>query len=136
MKAPFPTEVIESIARICHEANRALCVTLGDRSQKPWDEVSVHQKRMIRAGVDIHLQSDLTPEQSHERWLAAKEADGWTYGAKKDEAAKKHPSMVPYMSLPEEIKLKDYLFTGIVHTIKDFIVEHFPEEKQSEPKES
>jgi hypothetical protein len=31
-------ELTEQIARVAYEANRAYCRTIGDDSQKPWDE--------------------------------------------------------------------------------------------------
>jgi hypothetical protein len=34
-------------------------------------------------------------------------AAGWTFGSKRDDAAKRHPSMIPYADLPETEKEKD-----------------------------
>ena len=39
--------------------------------------------------------------------LAEAEHNGWTYGAVRDDAAKRHPSMIPYADPPETEKAKD-----------------------------
>lgn len=102
---------IEDIARACHEANRAYCESIGDTSQVPWDEAPENIKASAIAGVNNILDNpDTTPEQSHESWLAFKEADGWVYGEVKDAEAKTHPCMVPYDKLPEAQREKDSIF--------------------------
>ena len=56
----------------------------------------------------------LTPEESHNGWLAHKEKEGWVYGTIKDAVAKTHPCMVPYSQLPPEQRIKDHLFSTVV----------------------
>ena len=41
-------------------------------------------------------------ETEHVRWLAARELNGWRYGATRDDAARIHPDMVPYANLTED----------------------------------
>jgi RyR domain len=43
----------------------------------------------------------------HDRWLAAKSAAGWVYGAPTDEAARRHEALVPWDELSEGQKDKD-----------------------------
>lgn len=108
------------IAQAAHAINAAYCLSLGDTSQVTWDEAPEWQQKSAIAGVEMHLANpDATPEQSHESWLAAKLADGWTYGEVKDEAAKTHPCCLPYEELPASQKSKDYLFRAVVHALKD-----------------
>lgn len=40
----------------------------------------------------------------HDRWMVAKLATGWTFGATRDDARKLHPDIVPYDALSERIK--------------------------------
>jgi hypothetical protein len=40
-------------------------------------------------------------ENTHEVWAAQRIAEGWTYGPSRNDAAKKHPCLVPYDQLPE-----------------------------------
>lgn len=109
----------ELIALVAHEVNRAYCASLGDTTQPAWADTPDWQKASALAGVDMHLANpDATPEQSHESWLAQKTAEGWAYGEAKDAAAKLHPCFLPYAELPEAQKVKDYLFRGVVHTLK------------------
>ena len=114
--------VVENIASICHEANRAFCTTLGDLSHKPWSEAPEWQKDSARKGVELHLAGDHGPEASHESWMKQKVADGWVYGEKKDEAAKTHPCLVPFSQLDENQQMKDKLFISIVHAFKKEIL--------------
>jgi hypothetical protein len=115
---------IEDIARICHEANESLCVTQQDFSQPSWDEAPDWQKSSAINGVKFHLDNpNATPENSHESWLAQKQAEGWKYGPVKNPETKEHPCFVPYAELPANQQAKDYLFRGIVHALAPFVAE-------------
>ena len=110
------------IARICHEADRAYCLTLGDSGQPPWDEALEWQRDSALKGVRFHLaRPTSSPRESHESWLKVKQADGWVYGPVKDAKAKTHPCCVPYDQLPAEQKAKDYLFLGICRALEPFV---------------
>jgi hypothetical protein len=103
-----------AIAVVCHEANRAYCLTQGDASQPRWEEAPEWQIQSCVAGVLAHLERPRTPEESHELWLAHKRAEGWTWGPVKDAEAKTHPCFLPYSHLPPEQQTKDRLFAAIV----------------------
>jgi hypothetical protein len=110
------------IAMICHEANRALCLSQGDNSQPRWGEAPVWQVDSAIAGVMFHLDHPgSNPEDSHNAWLKQKEADGWKYGATKDPEKKEHPCFVPFTELPREQQAKDHLFLAIVRAMEPFI---------------
>ena len=104
---------IEACARVAYEANRAYCLAVGDNSQAPWEAAPEWQQTSYINGVEGVLQGN-TPEQSHESWLKEKEENGWKYGPVKDPEKKEHPCMVPYDQLPEEQKIKDDIFVGVV----------------------
>lgn len=107
-----------AIASICHEANRQYCKTIGDHTQPLWDDAPEWQKNSAIAGVQFHLLNpEAGPSGSHENWMKDKDADGWVYGEVKDPEAKTHPCMVPYDQLPIEQRMKDYIFTAIVHAM-------------------
>lgn len=40
-------------------------------------------------------------EHAHDVWAQRRISEGWTYGPKRDDAAKKHPDLVPYAELPD-----------------------------------
>lgn len=111
-------EQVGAIARVCHEANRAYCATLGDNSQKPWDEAPDWQKESAVNGVLFHLKNPgAPPSASHDNWMKEKVESGWVYGEVKDENAKTHPCIVPYHELPVPQQLKDSLFISIVRVL-------------------
>src|SRR5881227_3060295 len=104
------------IARVCHEANRAIQITLEEEPNPHWDDAPDWQRESAVNGVE-NAQRGATPEESHKNWLSYKEAEGWTYGETKDADAKTRPCMVPYEQLPEDQKLKDHVFTAIVSAL-------------------
>ena len=107
------------IAKICHEANRAYCQTLGDTSQKPWEEAPDWQKQSAINGVEYHLANpDSKPSRSHEMWLKEKESTGWKYGPVKCPEKKEHPCCVPFKDLPPEQQIKDILFINIIDAFR------------------
>lgn len=106
------------VARIAHEANRALCRGLGDHSQPPFDEAPVWQVESATNGVAAIVDGVVTaPHQSHDSWSREKLENGWKYGLVKDPEAKTHPCLVPFEELPEEQQRKDHLFFAIVTAI-------------------
>ena len=110
--------VVESIARVAHEVNRAYCLSMGDESQLPWEDAPEWQQKSARNGVRMHLSSpDITPAESHAAWLKEKLDDGWTYGAVKDVEKKTHPCCVPFEKLKKEDVAKDYLFRAVVKAL-------------------
>lgn len=115
---------IEQIARVAHEINRAYCLSIGDYSQRPWDEAPEWQKESAINGVKFNLENPMaTPEQSHENWRQEKIDAGWVWGSVKDETVKQHPCMVPYPYLPQRQKSKDFLFKSIVTMLSPQLTE-------------
>lgn len=110
--------MVVPIAEVAHEVNRAYCTATGDTSQVPWDEAPDWQRDSACNGVrNALLDSETTPRDSHESWRRQKEQEGWTYGSVKDADAKTHPCMVPYDQLPQEQRVKDYLFLAVVRSV-------------------
>lgn len=62
---------------------------------------------------DVILDLDLTElreaiaENAHEIWAVDRQAEGWTWGPKRDQDKKETPCMVPYSQLPESEKEYD-----------------------------
>jgi hypothetical protein len=125
--APDPTAMpattnvvtIEDIARVCHQANRAYCESLGDHTQQTWEGAFDWQRQSAINGVRFRLENPGAPASaSHENWLAEKRADGWTYGPVKDVEKKQHPCFMPYDGLPIEQRRKDALFIAVVDALR------------------
>ena len=122
-------EAIEQVAKVCHEANRAYCETLGDNSQPAWADAPDWQKDSARNGVRFHFSQlstgrEPSPSASHESWLEQKRAEGWKYGPTKCPETKEHPCFVPYEVLPLDQRRKDYIFAAIC---KAFAMSAVPE---------
>jgi len=111
----YAQSYLEGIARICHEANRAYCRSIGDESQLPWEDAPEWQRTSAVNGVLFTLRNPgAPPSASHESWLEEKRATGWKYGPVKDPEKKEHPCFVPYGDLPVEQRRKDALFQAVV----------------------
>lgn len=110
--------LLEAVASVCHETNRAFCRTIGDDTQVPWAQAPKWQKTSAKNGVRLHLTGDHSPAASHESWMKEKLADGWKYGEVKDADKKEHPCLVPFKKLPLVQAMKDILFRNVVHSFK------------------
>lgn len=111
------------IARVCHEANRAITVMTKDVPLQPnWDEAPEEMISSTIKGIEWRLANPLAPPSAqHEEWVRAKIADGWMLGVKKDAEKKTHPALIPYENLPEEVKVKDLVFGAIVLAMSDVL---------------
>ena len=108
----------EEIAQVCHEANTAYCLVIGDLSQKHWGEAEQWQRDSAIAGVKFAINNPQAPPSAqHDAWLSDKVKDGWVWGVIKDPINKTHPCMVPYGRLPLEQRLKDILFKAVVSAL-------------------
>ena len=102
----------EQVAKICHEANRALCTGLGDFSQPTWEGAPEWQKQSAITEVQFNLDNpDAPASASHE----------WKYEPIKLPDHKEHPCFVPYEQLPLDQQVKDHLFKAIVSAVKPII---------------
>ena len=109
----------EDVAKICHEANKAYCVTIGDNTQPSWEDAPEWQKESAINGVRFHcLNENTTPADSHNSWLKEKTKQGWAYGGIKDVENKLHPCFTAYENLPKSQQVKDYIFKNIVEAYK------------------
>jgi hypothetical protein len=112
------SSVKTNAARAAHEANRVLCLALGDTSQPKWESAPEWQRESAENGVQMIIDDpSTTPEQSHEGWLAEKARTGWKYGPVKNPDTKEHPCFVPYSELPEGQRLKDEMFGSVVRSV-------------------
>lgn len=114
----IPQLAVEQVAKVCHEVNRAYCESLGDLSQKSWEEAEQWQRDSAIKGVRFLLENPKAkPSELHESWLKEKKETGWKWGPVKDTERKEHPCFVDYVELPQEQRSKDYLFQAIVRTL-------------------
>lgn len=107
----------ETIARICHQTNKAWCEANGDTTQKDWDEAEPWQRESAKIGVQYRIDNpDAKEDAQHNAWMADKIKHGWVYGEEKNAEKKTHPCIVP--ELPEFQQKKDKLFCAIVDALK------------------
>jgi len=114
-----PSEAsINTIAKMCHEANKTWCEINGDTSQPTWEEAPEWQKTSAFNGVKFHLDNpEAGDSASHDNWMKEKLADGWVYGETKDPEAKTHHCLVPFEQLPLVQQTKDAIFRAMVHAV-------------------
>lgn len=112
-------ELENQIAIVCWENNRIYCGTIGDKPLPYWTDAPEGERQSYRNGISqlwtvLERGDEPSPEENHNNWLRQKQADGWTYGEKKDPQAKTHACFKPYNDLPLEQRMKYHLFINIV----------------------
>lgn len=84
----------------------------------------------------VHLPSELEAlterlaENTHDLWASQRLRDGWTYGSMRDDAAKRHPDLVPYAELPESEK--NYDRRTAIETLKAIMALGYAIERRSQ----
>lgn len=124
---------VVDVARICHEANRAYCVGIGEEHGQAWERAEAWQRDSAIAGVKFRLANPgALASAQHEAWFADKKAQGWVYGPVKDAMQKTHPCMVSWDALPMVQQAKDSLFMGIVLSLAPYVEVEKAEEAKGE----
>lgn len=132
MKIQATAVIVESIARACHNNNKAFCESIGDFSQKPWEEAEGWQIKAAFEQVEYHLANDeVIAGESHRNWMQQKLDDGWQVGPVKSTENKIHPDLVPFEDLDFNSKVKDYIFGYTVRTAKELLDLGCSEEENS-----
>lgn len=70
----------------------------------------------IQLPDDLSGLMEMLAENAHDNWAVKRINEGWTFGPKRDDAAKKHPDLVPYKDLSESEK--EYDREMAIETIK------------------
>lgn len=118
MRTLLSHSALVAIAAVCHEANRAYCVSIGDDSQPAWKDAPAWQAESAFKGVEAIAEGNITePRGSHASWSREKLDNGWKWGAVKDPEKKEHPCLVDFEQLPHEQQTKDHLFFAIASTL-------------------
>lgn len=61
----------------------------------------------IDLGSDLRELVEQLAANAHDVWGAKRIEDGWRYGPERNDQAKLHPCLVPYVELPESEKTYD-----------------------------
>jgi len=106
------------IAKVCHQANKALCELNGDMTQVDWDKAPEWQRESALSGV-VFLQANphAGPNGTHDNWMREKIESGWKYGPVKNSQELTHPCIQPFQDLPHEQQAKDILFLSVVRAL-------------------
>jgi hypothetical protein len=124
---------LELVARAIHESYRFRQLGMGKHegpSTQDWEMLpeplkesnrrqaaDIARKLSCIGAVIVHRETheftwtpnevEMLAEQEHMRWVAEKQAGGWTRGEEKCAADKTHPMLIPYDELPDPEKQKD-----------------------------
>jgi hypothetical protein len=61
----------------------------------------------VKLSPEIVALTERLAENSHEVWARQRIKDGWKFGPARNDPKKEHPSLVPYVKLPESEKQYD-----------------------------
>lgn len=73
----------------------------------------------ISLNQEILKLTELLARNAHDIWARQRLADGWRFGASRDDSKKEHPCLVPYEQLPESEK--EYDRNAAMQTLKAII---------------
>ena len=129
-------DVVESLAVRIHQGYLTSMLAAGhSRAETPalvdWDQLPEDYREANRAqaadiveklrgigcsivpvaeSLDFGLAApevDHLARAEHERWMQQRLSAGWSYGPTRDDAERRHPSLIPYDDLPVEEQQKD-----------------------------
>lgn len=108
----------KTVARVVHEANRALQIAQGDPNPSPeWDQREAWQDESTFDTI-TKVRGGATAEDLFDLWKEFKFDSGWKYGPVKDGDAKTHPLLnLEFDELPEDQRLKDELMVAIIKAL-------------------
>ena len=84
---------------------------------QPVDTASVMLPKELESLVE------LMAKNNHDVWAKERIAQGWTFGAERNDSLKTHPCLVPYEQLPEEEKVYDR--NTSIQTLKFILAQGF-----------
>lgn len=61
----------------------------------------------VKLSTNLLELTELLAKNTHDIWAAKRLAEGWKYGATRNDERKEHPCLVPYEELPENEKEYD-----------------------------
>jgi len=70
----------------------------------------------VKLSPDLQELTELLARNTHEVWAKQRLAEGWKYGATRNDERKEHPCLVAYEELPENEK--EYDRSTVVETLK------------------
>jgi RyR domain-containing protein len=85
----------------------ALRMVLQEQNPVKYKPTPISSSAGVSLSPDILELTELLARNAHEIWAQQRLAEGWTYGERRDDAARKHPCLVPYEDLPESEKQYD-----------------------------
>lgn len=84
------------------------------------------------ADVDLDVEildlTEILARNAHEVWAKERMSEGWRYGPSRDDAARKHPCLIPYEDLAESEK--EYDRNMALETLKVLLALGYRVEKQ------
>lgn len=108
---------LEEIARVCHEANRAMQRNLNEPGRSMlWDLESDFVKENTINGVRL-IRLGYSKEEMHAEWCERMQEGGWKWGPVKDRLKLEHPCLVAYRDLPSTQRHKTEVIRAIVVTL-------------------
>ena len=103
---------VRHMAQVCRDTIATLHGTL------PWEQLNDRQRRLSLVVVNFILANpDATPRSVHNAWMGEMiNNEGWQFGVY-DEAAKRHPNLVPFEALSGTIVDAYAISIGVVNSL-------------------
>ena len=104
-------KMIEQIAKTAHAIHRAYCLEMGIPTQPKWENVENGHKDVVYNSIRHIIQGSIkSVEESHNKFVESKYAQGWRFGEVYSIEDKLNPRMVDFSRLTMEQRVKERLF--------------------------
>jgi hypothetical protein len=102
---------VYDIAGRAYECRRAIAIHVLDVHREPWTHLTPEEQRStIESVIDTLKDPSQSPSQSHNKWMARKAKQGWSYGPDRNEACQRSPFMLPWSELDDNCRLLSFVF--------------------------
>jgi hypothetical protein len=103
--------MIEQIAKTAHAIHIAYCLEMEIPTQPKWEDVENEHKDIVYNSVRQIIQGSIkSVEESHNKFVESKYAQGWRFGEVYSIKEKINPRIVDFSRLTLEQKIKGRLF--------------------------
>ena len=111
--------MIEQIAKTAHAIHRAYCLEMEIPTQPKWEDVENGHKDVVYNSIRHIMQGGIkSVEESHNKFIESKHAQGWRFGEVYSIEDKLNPRMVDFSRLTLEQRVKEKLFFECVNSFK------------------
>jgi len=109
---------LAEVARMVHQTDKAYCESIGDYSNKNWEQAEPADKKRMEDIVQFYTDNPLAMDCSiHNVWIKAMVMDGWVKGDEFNPFTKTHPGIIKFEEIPFEQQVRATIIRRVIGTL-------------------